>query len=344
MCILCVFQPIVHGLFGTGRCYGIFSLRISESLKILWTLWVLRTLWPFPSWVQTIVAATRKPSKIVWVLTNMNWIALIINCELQKEYFQQYEAGLQSLCNSYQTRAESRARAVEEKSSGAEAKLRESEEKLRKLRTNIVALLQKVQEVWNTHSLYCIYTHNIPVWISFSVCFDFAGCCQENLMSLNDFRIINGKKKFFVFGNFTSFSCVHVYFVPQDIEISSDDELDAYIEDLVTKGEWNPASPLFYLHFHSLHVFHASYVFWRLTGDDCWSAASSSLYCNNAARANFNAIFGSKRNSGHQLSLGADLTCGPQVMRDTNGFIEPAVWKLCLVLLYMEVLSSCWLF
>ncbi|XP_016300442.1 MORC family CW-type zinc finger protein 2A-like [Sinocyclocheilus anshuiensis] len=64
-----------------------------------------------------------------------------------KEYFQQYEAGLQSLCNSYQTRAESRARAVEEKSSGAETKLRESEEKLRKLRTNIVALLQKVQEV-----------------------------------------------------------------------------------------------------------------------------------------------------------------------------------------------------
>ncbi len=196
MCILCVFQPIVHGLFGTGRCYGIFSLRISESLKILWTLWVLRTLWPFPSWVQTIVAATRKPSKIVWVLTNINWIALIINCELQKEYFQQYEAGLQSLCNSYQTRAESRARAVEEKSSGAEAKLLESEEKLRKLRTNIVALLQKVQEVWNTHSLYCIYTHNIPVWISFSVCFDFAGCCQEYLMSLNDFRIINGKKSF----------------------------------------------------------------------------------------------------------------------------------------------------
>ncbi|XP_062848910.1 ATPase MORC2 [Trichomycterus rosablanca] len=85
-----------------------------------------------------------------------------------KEYFQQYEAGLQKLCNSYQSRADSRARAVEEKSSGAEAKLKESEEKLRKLRTNIVALLQKVQE---------------------------------------------------------------------DIEISSDDELDAYIEDLVTKGE-----------------------------------------------------------------------------------------------------------
>lgn len=66
---------------------------------------------------------------------------------LQKEYFQQYEAGLQKLCNSYQSRAESRARAVEEKSNGAEAKLRESEDKLRKLRTNIVALLQKVQEV-----------------------------------------------------------------------------------------------------------------------------------------------------------------------------------------------------
>lgn len=75
-----------------------------------------------------------------------------VSCALQKEYFQQYEAGLQSLCNSYQTRAESRARAVEEKSSGAEAKLRESEEKLRKLRTNIVALLQKVQEVWNTRT------------------------------------------------------------------------------------------------------------------------------------------------------------------------------------------------
>lgn len=69
---------------------------------------------------------------------------------LQKEYFQQYEAGLQKLCNSYQSRAESRARAVEEKSNGAETKLRESEDKLRKLRTNIVALLQKVQEVGDT--------------------------------------------------------------------------------------------------------------------------------------------------------------------------------------------------
>ncbi|XP_061117387.1 ATPase MORC2 isoform X3 [Conger conger] len=85
-----------------------------------------------------------------------------------KEYFQQYELGLQSLCNSYQSRADARARAVEEKSSSAEARLRESEEKLQKLRTNIVALLQKVQE---------------------------------------------------------------------DIDINTDDELDAYIEDLLTKGD-----------------------------------------------------------------------------------------------------------
>uniref|UniRef100_A0A3B3S589 MORC family CW-type zinc finger 2 n=1 Tax=Paramormyrops kingsleyae TaxID=1676925 RepID=A0A3B3S589_9TELE len=85
-----------------------------------------------------------------------------------KEYFQQYELGLQSLCNSYQSRADARARAVEEKSNSAEARLRDSEEKLQKLRTNIVALLQKVQE---------------------------------------------------------------------DIDINTDDELDAYIEDLLTKGD-----------------------------------------------------------------------------------------------------------
>uniref|UniRef100_A0A8C9U3Y6 MORC family CW-type zinc finger 2 n=1 Tax=Scleropages formosus TaxID=113540 RepID=A0A8C9U3Y6_SCLFO len=85
-----------------------------------------------------------------------------------KEYFQQYELGLQSLCNSYQSRADARTRAVEEKSNSAEARLRESEEKLQKLRTNIVALLQKVQE---------------------------------------------------------------------DIDINTDDELDAYIEDLLTKGD-----------------------------------------------------------------------------------------------------------
>uniref|UniRef100_A0A667YPH0 MORC family CW-type zinc finger 2 n=1 Tax=Myripristis murdjan TaxID=586833 RepID=A0A667YPH0_9TELE len=79
-----------------------------------------------------------------------------------------YELGLQSLCNSYQSRADARAKAVEEKSSNAEIKLKEADEKLQKLRTNIVALLQKVQE---------------------------------------------------------------------DIDINTDDELDAYIEDLLTKGD-----------------------------------------------------------------------------------------------------------
>ena len=70
---------------------------------------------------------------------------------LQKEYFQQYELGLQSLCNSYQSRADARAKAVEEKSTSAETKLREADEKLQKLRTNIVQLLQKVQEVRRTN-------------------------------------------------------------------------------------------------------------------------------------------------------------------------------------------------
>uniref|UniRef100_A0A8C5E7Q2 CW-type domain-containing protein n=1 Tax=Gouania willdenowi TaxID=441366 RepID=A0A8C5E7Q2_GOUWI len=85
-----------------------------------------------------------------------------------KEYFQQYESGLQSLCNSYQSRADARAKAVEERNSNNEQKLKEADEKLQKLRTNIVALLQKVQE---------------------------------------------------------------------DIDINTDDELDAYIEDLLTKGD-----------------------------------------------------------------------------------------------------------
>ncbi|KAM4746170.1 ATPase MORC2 isoform 2-T2 [Anableps anableps] len=85
-----------------------------------------------------------------------------------KEYFQQYESGLQSLCNSYQSRADARAKAVEEKNNNTELKLKEADEKLQKLRTNIVALLQKVQE---------------------------------------------------------------------DIDINTDDELDAYIEDLLTKGD-----------------------------------------------------------------------------------------------------------
>ncbi|XP_014450854.1 ATPase MORC2 isoform X3 [Alligator mississippiensis] len=85
-----------------------------------------------------------------------------------KEYFKQYEVGLQNLCNSYQTRADARAKACEESLRNSEEKLKETEEKLQKLRTNIVALLQKVQE---------------------------------------------------------------------DIDINTDDELDAYIEDLITKGD-----------------------------------------------------------------------------------------------------------
>ncbi|KAM6318066.1 ATPase MORC2 [Podargus strigoides] len=85
-----------------------------------------------------------------------------------KEYFKQYEVGLQNLCNSYQIRADARAKACEENLRNSEIKLKETEEKLQKLRTNIVALLQKVQE---------------------------------------------------------------------DIDINTDDELDAYIEDLITKGD-----------------------------------------------------------------------------------------------------------
>ncbi|NXA02116.1 MORC2 protein, partial [Nesospiza acunhae] len=85
-----------------------------------------------------------------------------------KEYFKQYEVGLQNLCNSYQTRADARAKASEENLQNLERKLRETEEKLQKLRSNIMALLQKVQE---------------------------------------------------------------------DIDINTDDELDAYIEDLIMKGD-----------------------------------------------------------------------------------------------------------
>ena len=85
-----------------------------------------------------------------------------------KDYFKQYEMGLPNLCNSYQTRADARAKACEENLHNTERKLKETEEKLQKLRTNIVALLQKVQE---------------------------------------------------------------------DIDINTDDELDAYIEDLITKGD-----------------------------------------------------------------------------------------------------------
>ncbi|XP_068097109.1 LOW QUALITY PROTEIN: ATPase MORC2 [Hyperolius riggenbachi] len=85
-----------------------------------------------------------------------------------KDYFKQYEVGLQNLCNSYQTRADHRAKANEELLRNSENRLKESEEKLQKLRTNIVSLLQKVQE---------------------------------------------------------------------DIDINTDDELDAYIEDLIARGD-----------------------------------------------------------------------------------------------------------
>lgn len=43
---------------------------------------------------------------------------------------------------------------MEEKSSGLELKLKEADEKLQNLRTNIVALLQKVQEVTAEHVKY----------------------------------------------------------------------------------------------------------------------------------------------------------------------------------------------
>ncbi|KAM3940232.1 ATPase MORC2 isoform 2-T2 [Leptodactylus fuscus] len=85
-----------------------------------------------------------------------------------KEYFKQYEVGLQNLCNSYQSRADLRAKTCEEMQRNAEKKCKEAEEKLQKLRTNIVSLLQKVQE---------------------------------------------------------------------DIDINTDDELDAYIEDLIARGD-----------------------------------------------------------------------------------------------------------
>ncbi|XP_069817607.1 ATPase MORC2 isoform X2 [Dendropsophus ebraccatus] len=85
-----------------------------------------------------------------------------------KDYFKQYEVGLQNLCNSYQSRADLRAKTCEEMQRNAEKKYKEAEEKLQKLRTNIVSLLQKVQE---------------------------------------------------------------------DIDINTDDELDAYIEDLIARGD-----------------------------------------------------------------------------------------------------------
>ncbi|CAL8262812.1 unnamed protein product [Boreogadus saida] len=84
-----------------------------------------------------------------------------------KEYFQQYELGLQSLCNSYQSRADAKAKAVEEKSSNAETKLKEADAE------------------------------------------------AEDQHRLSAAESAGGK----------------------DIDINTDDELDAYIEDLLTKGD-----------------------------------------------------------------------------------------------------------
>ncbi|XP_005081451.1 ATPase MORC2B-like [Mesocricetus auratus] len=69
-----------------------------------------------------------------------------------KECFKQYEAGLRNLCISYQSCADSRARASEESLRISQRKLREAEEKLQKLRTNVRALLQKAQEDINISS------------------------------------------------------------------------------------------------------------------------------------------------------------------------------------------------
>ncbi|KAL1765848.1 MORC family CW-type zinc finger protein 2B [Sigmodon hispidus] len=63
-----------------------------------------------------------------------------------KECFKQHETGLQNLCNSYQSCADSRAKASEESLRISQKKLHETEEKLQKLRANVLALLQKAQE------------------------------------------------------------------------------------------------------------------------------------------------------------------------------------------------------
>ncbi|XP_028639430.1 ATPase MORC2B [Grammomys surdaster] len=63
-----------------------------------------------------------------------------------KECFKQYEVGLQNLCHSFQSCADSQAKASEESLRISQKKLEETEEKLQKLRTNIRALLQKAQE------------------------------------------------------------------------------------------------------------------------------------------------------------------------------------------------------
>ncbi|XP_014443121.2 MORC family CW-type zinc finger protein 2 [Tupaia chinensis] len=118
-----------------------------------------------------------------------------------KEYFKQYEVGLQNLCHSYQSRADSRAKASEESLRTSERKLRETEEKLQKLRTNIVALLQKVQEIRGEQAR----PDKVPAVTA---------------------RQAGGGDRMTAGGKYY-----------KDIDINTDDELDAYIEDLITKGD-----------------------------------------------------------------------------------------------------------
>lgn len=89
---------------------------------------------------------------------------------------------------------------MEEKSNSNELKLKEADEKLQKLRTNIVALLQKVQEVGHRSTP----NTNAPL--------------RPEIKRNNDF-------------------CTFLFLCFKDIDINTDDELDAYIEDLLTKGD-----------------------------------------------------------------------------------------------------------
>nr|XP_033810009.1 ATPase MORC2 isoform X2 [Geotrypetes seraphini] len=125
-----------------------------------------------------------------------------------KEYFKQYEVGLQNLCNSYQTRADARAKAFEENLRISEKKLRETEEKLQKLRTNIVALLQKVQE-----KPFPVDAVKNPAPVD----------VDDTVPSILPAPILQ--------------SAPSVVLLLSDIDINTDDELDAYIEDLITKGD-----------------------------------------------------------------------------------------------------------
>lgn len=100
---------------------------------------------------------------------------------------------------------------MEEKSNSAEVKLKEADEKLQKLRTNIVALLQKVQEVNLT-------AHNPKKYMTPSH-------LSNGVFAIWLLLVRNVELKLLF------------YTYSQDIDINTDDELDAYIEDLLTKGD-----------------------------------------------------------------------------------------------------------